>query len=103
MNKIYRIGREREVKAVENHESIGQLREQLIRLKAWPEAGDQFLSLIPPSNWQTAPPTEADREWLPIVVSDVLAGKDIGENHPAFFQRLLMNPQLRIQFIEALH
>lgn len=79
-----------------------QLRNNLKALQAWPEAGDEFLNLVPEFNRHSPPITDADSEWLPQVVQDSLRGVDIGFQYPAFFQKLLMNPRLRRLFLTEL-
>ncbi len=78
------------------------LRQRLIQLNVWPDAGDQFLALMPHSEWYAPPLTDADMQWLPRVVEDVAKGVDIGANYPAFFQKLLSNDKLRHSFLAAL-
>jgi hypothetical protein len=78
------------------------LRERLMGLNVWPEAGDEFLALLPVSRWHAPPPTDEDNEWLIIVARDALRGLDIGSNYPAFFQKLITNPKLRKAFLAEL-
>lgn len=78
------------------------LRNRLKALQAWPAAGDDLLTLVPDFNWHSLPLSESDNEWLPLVVRDSIQGVDIGFQYPAFFQKLLMNPRLRLVFISAL-
>jgi hypothetical protein len=78
------------------------LRNCLHDLHAWPAAGDDLLNLVPEFNWHSLPLTESDNEWLPLVVQDSLKGVDIGFQYPAFFQKLLTNPRLRLIFLTAL-
>ncbi len=78
------------------------LREQLQNLGVWPEAGDKFLDLLPASRWNSAPVTDADTRWLPVVIDGVLNGLDIGARFPSFFQKLLMSDVLRATFLTAL-
>ncbi|NHZ72597.1 MAG: hypothetical protein GWP17_05900, partial [Aquificales bacterium] len=69
----------------------------------WPEAGDEFLALLPVSRWHAPPLTDDDNEWLLIVARDALRGLDIGSNYPAFFQKLITNPKLRQVFMDELN
>ena len=78
------------------------LRERLMRLNVWPEAGDEFLALLPVSRWHAPPLTDEDNEWLIIVARDTLRGLDMGSNYPAFFQKLITNPKLRQAFLDEL-
>ena len=78
------------------------LREQLQKLGVWPEAGDKFLELLPASRWDSAPITDADTRWLPVVIDGVMSGLDIGSRFPSFFQKLLMSNVLREAFLNAL-
>ncbi len=81
---------------------VAELRQKLISLNVWPEAGDEFLALLPVSRWHSPPLTDEDGQWLKIVVRDALKGLDIGANFPAFFQKLITNSQLRHAFLEEL-
>lgn len=81
---------------------LTSLRERLLRLNVWPEAGDEFLALLPVSRWDAPPLTDEDNEWLLIVARDALRGLDIGANYPAFFQKLITNPKLRQAFMDEL-
>jgi hypothetical protein len=93
----------RQTKAAEpTNGDLAVLRERLLRLKVWPEAGDEFLALLPVSRWHSPPLTEEDNEWLIIVARDSLRGLDIGSNYPAFFQKLITNPDLRRAFLSEL-
>lgn len=87
---------------MEVNTEIQKLRDWLKRLNAWPEAGDQFLALMPQSSWNSPKPTENDYQLLPSVAKDVLAGSDIGTQYPAFFQKLLAHSTLRRDFISEL-
>ncbi|RMH00791.1 MAG: hypothetical protein D6706_03015 [Chloroflexi bacterium] len=78
------------------------LRQRLRDLNAWPEAGDELLALLSVSRWSASEVSTGDLEWLPQVVKDALAGKDIGAQYPAFFQKLLTNGRLRQLFLENL-
>ncbi|MCP5094884.1 MAG: hypothetical protein GY943_04960 [Chloroflexi bacterium] len=84
------------------HSEVAILRKELLRLKAWPEAGDALLELMPMSRWDSLPVTDSDYEWLPNVVRDTLKGLDIGAQYPAFFQKLLTNNELRQSFLRDL-
>ncbi|MCA9921901.1 MAG: hypothetical protein KC421_06010 [Anaerolineales bacterium] len=81
---------------------LGNLRNYLIQLGAWPEAGDALLDLIPLSRWDYIPLTDSDYSWLPSVVKDAANGKDIGAHYPSFFQKLLTNNDLRQMFLSEL-
>lgn len=83
-----------------NDGELTTLRERLLGLDVWPEAGDEFLALLPVSRWDAPPLTEEDNEWLLIVARDALRGLDIGANYPAFFQKLITNPKLRQAFMD---
>lgn len=78
------------------------LRDRLKELNAWPAAGDDILEMVPEFNRHSPPMTESDNEWLPLVVADSLKGVDIGYQYPAFFQKLLLNPKVRRQFMAEL-
>ena len=82
---------------------IASLRQNLLWLNAWPEAGDRLLELMYTSRWDSLPISKTDFEWLPAVVQDAIEGQDIGGKYPAFFQKLLTNYQLRDSFRQALH
>ena len=81
---------------------ILKLRDHLIRYRAWPEAGDQFLALMPHTSWHSPDPNPTDYQLLPQVAADVMAGTDIGARYPAFFQKLLTHPSLRKRFVAEL-
>ncbi len=81
---------------------LAALRERLLGLNVWPEAGDEFLALLPVSRWNAPPLNDEDNEWLLIVVRDALRGLDIGSNYPAFFQKLITNTNLRQAFLNEL-
>ena len=81
---------------------VDTLRHQLKQLKAWPEAGDQFLDLLPHSRQQASPLTESDREWITSVLDDVVNGVDIGSRYPSFFHNLITNSHLRRIFLDEL-
>jgi len=78
------------------------LRHQLKQLKAWPEAGDQFLNLLPQFRQHPSPLTESDREWITSVIDDVVNGVDIGSRYPSFFHNLITNSHLRRIFLVEL-
>ncbi len=84
------------------HAEIAILRRVLIEVNAWPEAGDMLLELMPVSRWDSLPVSESDFSWLPSVVDHALNGKDIGEQYPAIFQKLLTNDDLRQAFLSQL-
>lgn len=85
-----------------NDGDLSALRERLLGLNVWPEAGDEFLALLPVSRWDAPPLTDEDNEWLLIVARDALRGLDIGSNYPAFFQKLITNPKLRQAFMDEI-
>lgn len=78
------------------------MRQRLKQMQVWPEAGDLFLELLHESRWVSPPPSEADNEWLPLVVRDAIDGKDIGSLYPAFFQKLVANDRLCQVFLDEL-
>ena len=84
---------------MEENTEIQKLRDWLKRLNAWPEAGDQFLALMPQSSWNSPKPTDNDYKLMPAIARDVVSGSDIGARYPAFFQKLLAHPTLRHDFI----
>ena len=84
------------------HAEIAVLRRALMEVDAWPEAGDLLLDLMPISRWDSLSVTESDFSWLPAVVEHALNGKDIGEQYPAIFQKLLTNDELRQTFLSQL-
>ena len=94
--------RQSKVTESSNEEDLSTLRERLIGLNVWPEAGDEFLALLPVSRWHAPPLTDEDTEWLIIVARDALRNMDIGSNYPAFFQKLITNPKLRQAFLKEL-
>lgn len=81
---------------------VDTLRHQLKQLKAWPEAGDQFVALLPQIRQHPSPLTESDREWINSVIDDVVRGVDIGSRYPSFFHNLITNSQLRQLFLDEL-
>lgn len=81
---------------------VDVLRRQLKQLKAWPEAGDQFLDLLPQIRQHASPVTESDKEWIASVIDDVIKGVDIGSRYPAFFHNLITNSHLRRIFLDEL-
>ena len=81
---------------------IQRLREELMMLNAWPEAGDTFLELLSQTRSYGASPIPADFDWLAQVVEDACNGEDIGLRYPAIFQKLLTYPKLRQQFLQTL-
>jgi hypothetical protein len=81
---------------------VAELRSRLLALRVWPEAGDEFLALLPVSRWNSPPLTEEDNQWLLMVAQDALRGVDIGANYPAFFQKLITNANLRQAFLDEL-
>jgi hypothetical protein len=84
------------------HSEVTILRELLLQLNAWPQAGDALLDLMPMSRWDSLPTTESDYEWLPKVAQDAVKGLDIGAQYPAFFQKLLTNNELRQAFLQVI-
>ena len=85
-----------------SHSEVDALRHQLKQLKAWPEAGDQFLDLLPQIRQHASPLTESDREWITYVIDDVFNGVDIGSRYPSFFHNLITNSHLRRIFLDEL-
>lgn len=83
-------------------EGILMLRQQLIELQAWPEAGDDYLALMPISEWRSPATTKRDTEWMTQVITDVMQGKDIGASYPSFFMKLLGDATLRQIFLRKL-
>ena len=81
---------------------ITTLRQRLIKLHAWPEAGDALLELLPVSRRHSADLTKSDYDWLPKVVDDALKGSDIGARYPSFFQKLVTSNELCEEFLDAL-
>ncbi len=81
---------------------VADLRQRLLALGVWPEAGDEFLALLPGSRWHSPPPLDEDNQWVFHVARDALGGQDIGAKYPAFFQKLITNPTLRQAFLEEL-
>lgn len=81
---------------------VADLRQRLLALGVWPEAGDQFLAMLPGSRWHSPPLIEEDKQWLLTVAQAALKGQDIGANYPAFFQKLITNAGLRQAFMEEL-
>lgn len=81
---------------------IDDLRQSLKQLNAWPEAGDQFLALMPQSRWNAPQVGPDDRELLPVVAQKAVNGADIGARYPAFFQKLLAHAELRQDFLVEL-
>lgn len=83
-------------------DGILALRQQLIELHAWPAAGDDYLALMPVSEWRSPATTKRDDEWLGQVVAAALQGEDIGAQYPSFFQKLLGDATLRRVFLTKL-
>lgn len=81
---------------------LSELRSYLIHIKAWPEAGDQFVSLISQSLWDRGGVEDKYFDWIPKVVQDAHKGMDIGLQYPSFFHKLLTNRDLRNAFIKKL-
>jgi hypothetical protein len=81
---------------------IVRLQETLKQLDAWPDAGDQFLALMPQSSWYAPQPSSDDHQLVPVVVEKAMNGSDIGAQYPAFFQKLLAHAGLRQDFLAAL-
>jgi hypothetical protein len=100
LNPMFRQSKKNDISS--NDGDLSTLRERLMGLNAWPEAGDEFLALLPVSRWHAPPLTDEDNEWLLIVARDTLRGLDIGSNYPAFFQKLITNPKLRQAFLTEL-
>ncbi len=100
LNPMFRPSKNDDVSPTDG--DLTTLRERLLSLNVWPEAGDEFLALLPVSRWHAPPLTEEDNEWLIIVARDALRGLDLGSNYPAFFQKLITNPKLRQAFLEEL-
>lgn len=103
LNPMFRHSPTAENIAEANHNNnLAVLRERLIGLNVWPDAGDEFLALLPVSRWHAPPLNDEDNEWLLIVARDTLRGLDIGANYPAFFQKLITNANLRQAFLSEL-
>ena len=83
-------------------DGILALRQELIELQAWPEAGDDYLALMPVSEWRSPATTDRDTEWMTQVIDDALEGKDIGAAYPSFFMKLLGDATLRHIFLSKL-
>ncbi|MCA9971868.1 MAG: hypothetical protein KC425_16710 [Anaerolineales bacterium] len=101
-SKLNMLAIELKSRNVEVQAEILKLRDRLKQLNAWPEAGDEFLALMPHASWYSPKPTESDFQILTRVARDVLRGHDIGAQYPAFFQKLLSHHTLRQQFLDAL-
>jgi hypothetical protein len=84
------------------HSDVTDLRQRLLALGVWPEAGDEFLALLPGSRWHSPPLIEEDTHWVKLAARDALRGQDIGAYYPAFFQKLITNANLRQAFLEEL-
>jgi len=78
------------------------LRQQLLQLNAWPEAGDLFLDLARAPGWQSPQVTKEEVQWLPRVVEDALQGIDLGVRYPAFFKKLVVSDELCRVLLDAL-
>ena len=87
---------------ISTHE-VFELRQRLVQLGAWPEAGDAYLSMIETALWDRGQIREQDFDWIPKVVEDVNRGIDIGCVYPSFFQKLITSHELRAEFIKQLH
>ena len=85
-----------------SHSELDELRTHLIQLGAWPEAGDQYLSLVTHTLWDRISTQTKDFQWIPKVAEDVFNGVDIGLQYPSFFQKLLANSELREAFVKKL-
>jgi hypothetical protein len=83
-------------------ESIQILRQQLISLNAWPEAGDTFLELLSKVHGYGATLAPGDYDWLAHVADSAYKGEDIGLLYPAIFQKLLTFAELRQKFLHIL-
>ena len=83
-------------------ESIQTLRHQLMRLNAWPEAGDAFLELLEQVQGCGTTLVPTDYDWLTQVADAAHKGEDIGLRYPSIFQKLLTFPDLRQKFLQTL-
>lgn len=81
---------------------VEELRNCLQQLGAWPLAGDRYLELMSGTVWDRVATQPKDFEWIPVVTKDAIEGVDIGLQYPAFFQKLLLNYELRVNFIKKL-
>lgn len=82
---------------------VQALRNELVQLNAWPEAGDTFLELLAKAQGYGVTLVPSDFEWLPKVVDSVYNGEDIGQRYPSIFQKLLTYPDLREKFLQSLY
>lgn len=85
------------------HCGVDELRQSLDKLGSWPEAGDEYISLMTTSLWDRIAVRSQDFDWIPRVVADAKKGVDIGLRYPSFFQKLIANGKLRTRFVKQLH
>jgi hypothetical protein len=92
-------------------EHVARLRRQLAAGSSQPGKDDEPLPVSPTAQPPTAkpstpqPPTflsAQDETMLTLLISDGLAGVDITQRYPAFFARLVADPQLTEAFLDAL-
>ncbi|MCA9919588.1 MAG: hypothetical protein KC445_16630 [Anaerolineales bacterium] len=88
--------------AANKNAGVQALRTQLIKLNAWPEAGDTFLDLLAKAQGYGVTLAPSDYEWLQQVADSAYKGEDIGSRYPSIFQKLLTYPDLREKFMQTL-
>ncbi|HRQ40156.1 MAG TPA: hypothetical protein PLD25_19775 [Chloroflexota bacterium] len=82
-------------------QKLAALRQQASEPDQWPETADQLLTRLVQ---QTPIPEteESDMDMFSLAVHDTLAGIDISERYPMFFEKMLASPSLYEAFLEAL-
>ncbi|MBK8984479.1 MAG: hypothetical protein IPM39_00115 [Chloroflexi bacterium] len=81
-------------------QKLAFLRRCAVDSQEWPETADHLLMVLA----QVTPLPEAnegDMEMLSLVVNDMLAGVDVGERYPAFYERMIADVSLYQMFLDA--
>ncbi|MBI5567769.1 MAG: hypothetical protein HY870_22910 [Chloroflexi bacterium] len=83
-------------------DALATLRALLNQPDNWPEQADRLLAHLDQSSRSGDWPDYEDETLLSLAVDDALKGIDISRRYPAFFQRMLVDHDLRQAFLDTL-
>lgn len=84
----------------ERRKQLARLRQQLEALVGQQTGVTNLLLDLAEINTATTSLEEGDEEMLALILSDVLQGKDIKQQHPDFYQKFIAHAELREHFLD---
>src|SRR5512140_2821535 len=86
----------------EPFDDLAALKARLAQPDSWPEGANRLLANLDQSQSSTVEPDSKSDDLLSLVVNDALRGVDISARYPAFYQQMLVDPDLQQAFLDAL-